>query len=163
MRRLTISVQACVETLALLVTMAWADGRLHESEKAGVLGAAGVLNLTKEMRDRLNDVLKKPLSVEEVLFDTLSARDRAFAYVAAAWMAAVDGDVDPKEQALLDKAATLLGYSAARKAELETIARDIEPSGEGGRKWAQELERLFRAIPARLEEADPDDVEVVFE
>lgn len=163
MRRLTISVQACVETIAMLVAMAWADGRLEDAEKEGVRAAAGVLNLTKEMRGRIDEVLKKPVSVEEVLFDTLSQRDRAFAYVAAAWMAGVDDDVDSKEEALLEKASTLLGYSKARKTELERIARDLEPPGEGGRKWAQEIERLFRSIPARLEQADPDDVEVVFE
>jgi uncharacterized membrane protein YebE (DUF533 family) len=163
MRRLTISCQACVETLALLVTMAWADGRLEDSERAGVLGAAGILNLSKEMRDRLNDVLQKPVPVDQILFDTLSARDRAFAYVAAAWMAGVDEAVDPKEEELLDRAAALLGYSAARKAELERVARDLEPPAEGGRKWAQEIERLFRAIPPRLEETTGEEIEVVFE
>ncbi|MGH7293848.1 MAG: DUF533 domain-containing protein [Polyangiaceae bacterium] len=163
MRRLTISCQACVETLALLVTMAWADGRLEDSEKAGVLGAAGVLNLSKEMRERLDDVLEKPVPVDEILFDTLSPRDRAFAFVAAAWMAGVDEDVDSKEEEVLDRAAAALGYSAARKAELRAIARDLEPPGEGGRKWAQEIERLFRAIPPRLEEASAEEIEVVFE
>jgi len=33
-------VQACVETLAMLVAMAWADGHLDETERAGVLAAA---------------------------------------------------------------------------------------------------------------------------
>lgn len=163
MKRLTISVHACVETLAMLIAMAWADGRLEESERAGVLGAAGVLNLTKEMRERIADLLKKPVPLDQVLFDTLSPKDRAFAYVAAAWMAGVDEDVDPKEEQLLDQAASMLGLSPARKAELESMARDIEPAKDGGRKWAAEIERLFRAIPPRLEDADADEVEVVFE
>jgi uncharacterized membrane protein YebE (DUF533 family) len=163
MKRLTISVHACVETLAMLVAMAWADGRLEDSERAGVLGAAGVLNLSKELRARLNDVLAKPMPIEQILFDTLSAKDRAFAYVAAAWMAGVDEDVDPKEEELLDRTASLLGLSAARKAELELIARDLEPPPADGRKWSAEIERLFRAIPPRLEDADPEEVEVVFE
>ena len=30
MKRLTISGHACTETLALLITIAWADGRLEE-------------------------------------------------------------------------------------------------------------------------------------
>ena len=164
MKRLTISCQACVETLAMLVAMAWADGHLDETERAGVLAAAGILNLSKELRDRVNDLLQKPVPVEEILFDTLSARERAFVYIAAAWMAGVDEEVDPKEEALLDRAASLMGFSAARKAELGAIARDLEPPAEGGRKWAGELERLFRAIPPRLEEhADLEEVEVVFE
>jgi uncharacterized tellurite resistance protein B-like protein len=163
-KRLTISVQACVETLAMLVAMAWADGKLEDTERDGVLAAAGVLNLSKELRDRVNDVLKKPVPVDQILFDTLSAKERAFVYVAAAWMAGVDEDVDPKEEELLDRAASLMGFSAGRKGELARIAGDLEPPGEDGRQWASELERLFRAIPPRLEEhVDLDEVEVVFE
>jgi uncharacterized membrane protein YebE (DUF533 family) len=163
-KRLTISCQACVETLAMLVAMAWADGRLEDTERAGVLAAAGVLNLSKELRDRVNDVLQKPVPVEQILFDTLSTKERAFVYVAAAWMAGVDEDVDPKEEAMLDRASELMGFSPARKSELQRISRDLEPPGEGGRQWAAEIERLFRAIPPRLEEqVDLDEVEVVFE
>jgi len=148
----------------MLVAMAWADGRLEESERAGVLGAASVFNLSKELRDRLNDVLAKPVPVDQILLDTLSTKERAFVYVCGAWMSAVDEDVDPKEEQLLDRAASLMGLSPARKAELERIARDLEPPPEGGRQWAKEIERLFRAIPPRLEEqADLDEVEVVFE
>jgi uncharacterized membrane protein YebE (DUF533 family) len=163
MRRLTISCQACVEALALLVTMAWADGRLEDSEKAGVRGAASVFNLSKDMRDRLEDILKKPIPVDQILFATLSVRDRAFAYVAAAWMAGVDDDIDPKEEELLDRTAAALGYSSERRAQLDRVARDIEPAKDDGRNWAQEIERLFRAIPPRLEEAPLEEVEVVFE
>ena len=148
----------------MLVTMAWADGRFEPSERAGVLAAAGVLNLSKDLRERLNDVVERPVPVDQILFDTLSVRDRAFAYVAAAWMAGVDEDIDPKEEELLDRAASILGFSPARKAELERIARDLEPAPEGGRKWAREIERLFRAIPPRLEEsAEGEEIEVVFE
>jgi uncharacterized membrane protein YebE (DUF533 family) len=164
MKRLTISCQACVETLAMLVTMAWADGRLDATERAGVLAAAGVLNLSKELRDRVSEVLQKPVPVDQILFDTLSVKERAFVYVAAAWMAGVDEEVDPKEQALMDRASSLMGFSPARKAELERIARDLEPPAEGGRKWASEIERLFRAIPPRLEATvDLEEIEVVFE
>jgi uncharacterized membrane protein YebE (DUF533 family) len=164
MKRLTISCQACVETLAMLVAMAWADGRLEERERASVLAAAGILNLSKELRDRVKDILEKPVPVEQILFDTLSAKERAFVYVAAAWMAGVDEDVHPKEEELMARASSLMGFSPARKKELEHIARDLEPPADGGRQWASEIERLFRAIPPRLEAAvELEEVEVVFE
>ena len=147
----------------MLVAMAWADGRLEESERAGVLGAADVLNLSKDLRDRLAEVVQRPVPIDQILFESLSPKDRAFAYVAAAWMAGVDEDVDPKEEELLDRAASILGFSATRKAELERIARDLEPPAAGGRQWSREIERLFRAIPPRLEASEGDEVEVVFE
>lgn len=161
MKRLTIGADACTETLALLITMAWADGRLDENEKAGVLAAAEVFNLTKELRERVDQILLKPMPVEELLVEGLSARDKAFAFVAAVWMSGVDSEVDEKEKQLLEKAAALLGLSAARKAELELIARDLEPLDRGAGSWTKEIVTLFKAIPARLE--GEGEFEVAFE
>lgn len=163
MRRLTISGYACTETLRLLIAMAWADGRLDENEKAGVRGAAEVLNLSKEFRDKLDEALATALPLDLILLDALSPRDRSFAYVAAAWMSGVDSEVDEKEKALLDKLATQLGFGQAHRAELEAIARDLPAPPTGGRSWGDEVVSLFRAIPARLEKVAPDDIEVTFE
>lgn len=161
MKRLTIGADACTETLALLITMAWADGRLDENEKAGVLAAADVFNLTKELRDRIDQILQKPMPVDELLVENLSSRDKAFAFVAAAWMSGLDSEIDEKEQQLLDKAADLLGLNAARKKELVQVARDLEPLRKGEGSWTKEIVTLFKAIPARLE--GDGDFEVAFE
>ena len=160
MKRLTISGDACTETLALLITMAWADGRLDDVEKESVLEAASVLNLTKELRDRLDQMLEKPMPVEELLVEGLSPRDRAFAFIAAVWMSGVDSEVDEKEKALLDKAAALLEIDAARRTELTQIARDLEPIQRGKGSWSKEIITLFKAIPQRLEGGE--EVEVAF-
>jgi len=162
MKRLTIGSDACVEALALLVIMAWADGRLEESEKEGIRGAASVLNLTKELRDRLDDILQKPMQVEELLVDELSERDKSFAFVAAAWLSGVDDDVDPKEKAVLDRAAAHLGIEGERRRELESVARDLEPLRDRKPSWATEVIALFRAIPVRLA-GEVGDVDVAFE
>lgn len=163
MKRLTISSDACIEALSLLITMAWADGHLDDHEKDGVRAAAGVFNLTKELRERLDSLLQKPLPVEELLVDTLSAKDKAFMYVAAAWRSGVDDDVDEKEKQLLAKSADLLGIDAGRRAELEQIARDLEPLRKGKASWANEIVTLFKAIPARLEGESSDNIDVTFE
>src|SRR5262245_55559757 len=114
MRRLTISGQACVETLGILIVVAWADGRLDDKEKAGVRGAATVLNLTKEHRARLDELLDSKGDYDKIKFDVLTnARDKEFAYVAAAWMAGADEEYDPKEEELLDKLGNKLGLDAA--------------------------------------------------
>lgn len=163
MKRLTISPDACIETLALLITMAWADGKLEDNEKEGVRAASSVLNLTKELRDRLEELMKKPLGLEELLFDGLSARDKAFAYVAAAWLSGVDDDVDPKEQDLLDKLGDLLKLTSERRKELTQIARDLEPLRKDKSSWSTELVSLFKAIPQRLEGDGSETFEVAFE
>lgn len=162
MKRLTISADACIETLALLIAMAWADGRLDDTEKAGVRAASEVFNLTKELRDRLDQILQKPMPVEELLVENLSTRDKAFAFVAAVWLSGVDADVDEKEQSLLDQSAQLFGFDDARKKELTQIARDLEPLRKGEGSWTKEIVTLFKAIPTRLEGGEGD-FEVAFE
>jgi uncharacterized membrane protein YebE (DUF533 family) len=164
-RRLTITPQACVEALAVLVAFAWADARLDDREKASVRAAAQVLNLTKEHREKLESMLDKPSTIESVKAERLSPRDRAFAYVAAVWMCGVDEDVSAKEEGMLYRLADMLEIDDARKAELEGIARAVGPHPAGGRQWGDEIVRLFKAIPARLEQptGDLEEIEVTFE
>lgn len=162
MKRLTIGVQACTETLALLVAVAWADGRLEDSEKDGVRGAAQVLNLTKDSRDRLEKMLAEPVSLDGLRLATLTAREKAFAYVAASWMAHADGKLDDAEKALLARIGDGLGLSAEKQAELGPIALSLEPLPSGARSWSQEITRLFKQIPPQLEEPG-EEFEVVFE
>jgi uncharacterized membrane protein YebE (DUF533 family) len=148
--------------LRLLIAMAWADGRLDDKEKAGVRGAADVLNLSKEFRTKLDEAMKTSLPFDQILLEGLSGRDTSFAYVAAVWMSGVDDDVDDKEKALLDRLAKEFGFGAEHRAELDAIARDLAHAGEG-RKWGDEIITLFKAIPPRLEKAQPGDIEVTFE
>ncbi len=160
MKRLTISADACTETLVLLIIMAWADGKLEDREKAGVQAAASVFNLSKELRGRLDSLMENPLPVDELLVESLSVRERAFAFVAAAWVSGVDDDIDPKEKEMLDRVADLFGFDAARKSELTTIARDLEPGRSSDVNWADEIEKLFKSIPPRLEATSDEEFEV---
>lgn len=162
MQRLTISVHACSETLGLLVRMAWADGRLDDNEKAGVRGAAQVFNLGKDSRDRIDSLLAEAPAADHIHVDRLSTRDRAFAFVAAAWMAHVDGTLDPAEEQMLAEIGSQLDLDDARQTQLIETAKSLEPLPEGKRSWSTEITRLFRAIPAELEEINGD-FEVVFE
>lgn len=161
-KRLTISPDACTETLAVLITMAWADGHLDDAEKEGVRAAASVLNLSKELRDRLEQLMVAPLPVDELLFDGISPKDRAFAFVAAAWMSRVDSSVDDKEEALLDQLAVVLGLSDDKKRELALIAEDLAPAEHEKGDWAAEIITIFKSIPHRLEAGD-EQFEVAFE
>lgn len=163
MKRLTISVPACSETLALLISMSWADGKLDDRERDGVRGAAEVLNLTKETRDRLEKLMAVRSGVEDLALGKLTDREGAFAYVAAAWLAGIDEDLAEKERAMLDQVAGTLKLGKARQEELEKVAQQLEPLPDGKRNWSDEITKLFRAIPPKLEAEPADDFEVVFE
>lgn len=164
MKRVLVSGKACAEILGLLVQMAWADGRLSAPEKEGVRGAAAVLNLTKELRDKLDGLIDSPRGFEELLLEELSPRDQALAYVAAAWLAGADRELADKERAMLEKLRLRFGFSDERGRELEQIARDLEPPSRIERHWSDELVRLFMAVPPRLlEEEIDEDVEVIIE
>ncbi len=164
MKRLTVSAQTCAEILGLLVAMAWADDKLDDAEKEGVRGAAKVLNLPKSLRDELDKLLEKPTPFDQLLLEKLGPKDRAFAFVAAAWMAGADAEVADKEKGLLDRLAGRLGFSHEQQTELTGIARDLPPK-KGERELGDELVTLFRSIPPRVYEAASaeDQLEVVFE
>lgn len=162
MPRLTIRVEACTEILAILISMAWADGKLADPEKDSIREAAGVLNLTKAHRERVDSLLASPIPLSQVLVGNLGPKDRSFAYVAAAWMSNVDQDVDEKERARLDEIRALLELDETRAHELVDLARDLAKP-KGGGSWASELVSLFKSIPVRLERSDEEEVEVAFE
>jgi len=162
MKRLTISVSACTETMGLLVAVAWADGRLDDREKEGVRGAAQVLNLGRDFRARIDQMLATPSTIDQVDLGKLTVRDRAFAFVAAAWMAHTDAELAPAEVDLLERIGAKAGFSKERQQELVGIARGLHPLPAGVASWSEQITTLFRAIPPQLEEPG-DDFEVVFE
>jgi hypothetical protein len=73
-----------------------------------------------------------------------------------------DENVDDKEKAMVDEIASTFGLADETKKELDAIAKDLSKSGKD-RKWQDEIVALFKAIPPRLEKAQPGDVEVTFE
>jgi tellurite resistance protein len=162
MKRLTVSGRACGETLALLIVIAWADGKLEPAEKEGIMGAVQVFNLPRETRDRIDALVEAKGSVADLKIGELSARERAFAYVAASWMAGIDDYVHTKEKDVLEQVAATLNFTPEQKAELATIATKLDRLPEGKQNWAEHITALFRAIPAQLEEPG-EDFEVVFE
>jgi uncharacterized membrane protein YebE (DUF533 family) len=148
--------------MGLLIQMAWADGRLDDREKDGVRGAAQVLNLPATFRSRLEEQLSKPGSLDSLDVANLTTRERAFAFVSAAWMAHVDETLDPKEEDLLSRIGAKLQFTPEQQAGYSKIARSLQPLPGGVASWAEQITRLFKAIPAELEEPG-EAFEVVFE
>lgn len=162
MRRLTIQVSACMEAMGVLIQMAWADGRLDDREKEGVRGAAQVLNLPADFRARLEQQLAAPGSLDDLNLGKLTTRERAFAFVAAAWMAHVDEVLDPKEQELLSRLGDKLEFTTEQQQTYSNIATGLRPLPSGVASWSDQITRLFKTIPAELEEPGGA-FEVIFE
>lgn len=161
MKRLTLGATTCAETLTLLISIAWADGKLADEEKEGVRAAAGVLNLTKERRAQLEESLEEPPSIDEAALGKLSARDQGFAYVAATWMARIDGTVADSERDLLGEIAAAMDIDDDHREKLEALAAELEPR-EQGASWASEIAPLFKAILPKVADVT-EEVEIAFE
>ncbi|MBW2454751.1 MAG: TerB family tellurite resistance protein [Deltaproteobacteria bacterium] len=149
MRRLTIGVAACTEVMGLLVTMAWADGELQDEEIAGIRSAADTLNLSQELRDRLEGYIEEAPLPSDLSLDTLSKRDAEFAYVAAAWLARVDDSVEEEEWDLLAEIGEVFkmaSWSCSRRSRTPSrTKRSSSPSSE--LTWARGPIRWDRARP----------------
>ncbi|MFO0552759.1 MAG: DUF533 domain-containing protein [Polyangiaceae bacterium] len=163
MKRLTISTRACTEILALLIHIAWADGKLEARERAGIRAATKVFNLEKDQRERLEKALESPLPLDQIMIETLGPHARSFAYVVAAWLTGIDDEVDPREQDDLANIAARLEIDRERSTELLQLARDLAHLKKSEEGWAAELVTLFKSIPHRLDASDESEVEVAFE
>jgi uncharacterized membrane protein YebE (DUF533 family) len=160
MKRLTLRQEACIETLAVLILVAHGDGKLEEAEKGGLRAAASVFNLTKEMRERVEVMLKEPLPLDQVMVEHLKPKEKYFMFVAAAWMAGLDSDVADGEVSLLNALAQRLELDKTQTATLRGIAAELDPVLRKTHNWTDELVMLFRAIPPSV---DGEKAEVVFE
>jgi uncharacterized membrane protein YebE (DUF533 family) len=148
-RRLTISVRACTETLALLVAMAWADGNLDDDEREGIRDAAKTLNLPKELRDRLERYMEEAPPLDELELGAMSKREQEFAFVASAWLANLSEGIVDEEQELLDEIAAEVELDEARQDELTSLATELDPPA-AGESWAKAIQQLFSAIAAKV-------------
>jgi hypothetical protein len=141
--------------------LGWADGKLQEAEKKGIRDAEKALNLPKELRDRIDSFMEKPVPLVDLKLDPLSSREREFAYVACVWMARVADGIDAKERSLLRDIGEALRITDGRQTELLKLAAQLRvpPKDEG---WTKSIEQLFRAIPATVEKTNGE-CEVDFE
>lgn len=163
MRRLTISVRACTETLALLVAMAWADGKLDDEEREGIRDAAKTLNLPKDLRDRLERYMKETPPLDELKLSTMGRREREFAFVASAWLANLSEGIVEEEQGLLNEIGAEVDIDESRQQELTRLALELDPPAKG-ESWSKGVRTLFQAIANKVEpSADGEQAEVVFE
>ena len=74
----------------------------------------------------------------------------------------VDEVLDPKEQDLLSRLGDKLEFTAEQQQTYSNIATGLRPLPSGVASWSDQITRLFKTIPAELEEPGGA-FEVVFE
>lgn len=125
------------------------------AEKDGILGATKVFNLTKETREKIESLVEQKTTMADLSFGDLTAREKAFAFVAASWLAGVDEDVDPKEAEALEELARRLGLTVGQVAELATLSEKLEPLPEGKRSWSGARRRDSQGRSPRASRTSP--------
>ena len=115
MKRLTIRVEACTEILAILVAMAWADGKLEEGERE---------LFHSFLRDQSIDDLLERAPLAKADLEEVSESVRQVMWLLAAAMAVSDEDFAPAEEAKLAFFAEGFGMKA------EDVARGLELAKE---------------------------------
>lgn len=134
-----------------MLQMTWADGILAEEEKLvmEIVAEALQLGLTKDQVDEILNQGSQPLTNVE----QLNHRDRELVYLCAAWLSAVDDDIDESEVALLERMSSQLHISPKRAEILRQRVTDIRtekheyvPLWEASPWWEEFEELLVRAI-----------------
>lgn len=93
--------------LIALATIAWADGKLADEERAGLLRAAADAGFSDDEIAEVEEAIKEPRSLDDLHLHRLSAIDRTFLYGTGLWLARLDG-VDASEREALKKLADKL-------------------------------------------------------
>lgn len=108
-----------------LVAVAWADGRMEDSESSVVEGLLCGFDASPEEERELLEYARTRRTLEhDVPLAELGEEDRELLLTNAALVTLADGSRTAEESHVLAKLATLLGFDATRAAELLRAAED---------------------------------------
>ena len=120
---------ARLDVFLALLAIGWIDRRLDERERALILRAALLEGLGPADLDRLAEAAHWPLSFED-LVPALQGLESRYVYTLASYVAFVDGDLDPTEDAALEAVAQVLGLGESERRLLDDLAQHRAASGE---------------------------------
>jgi uncharacterized membrane protein YebE (DUF533 family) len=141
------------EVFLALAAIGWADGDLDEEEADAIVRTAIEEGLDLEEIAEIELATQEPVGLESLDLSGLSKPDRLFVYAVASWMTRLDGKVDEREIAALDKLGAFLKVPARPREHADAIAREIAELPEGDRPARYDLPRLRKTIQERLEHA----------
>lgn len=125
-----------------LATIAWANGDLAASERAGILSAARNAGYKEEELAYLSKLIETRVELSSLSLHRLSALDRVFVYGTAEWVARLDGDVLPSEAEALQKLGDFLKVSEQVRTRARTFVLELAKLPEGNRPDKYDLPKL---------------------
>lgn len=122
-----------------LAAIAWADGHVADEESAALLAAARSSGIDGADLEPIREALMNRTALDRLSKLSLSSDEREFVYAVAAWIARVDGVVEPEESAALARLAGFLTLSDEQtsRAALAIGALGIEETRDHARDFAQ--------------------------
>lgn len=133
-----------------LATVAWADGVLSAEERQGILQAAGGAGYSAEECAELDAAIQQPRDIESLNLGRLSAVDRVFVYATAAWLARIDGVMDPGEVAALQRLGDKLMLSARVRGAADATAEEVAAQPAGNRPGKYDFVAFRALVEQRL-------------
>lgn len=109
-----------------LAAIGWSDGELDAKEGDAIVRLAVDEGLELDEIGELEEATSTPVELESVNWHRMTKTDRLFVYAVAAYLTRVDGKLDPRESAALDRLGGLLAIPEAPRAQAATIALEIE-------------------------------------
>jgi uncharacterized membrane protein YebE (DUF533 family) len=135
-----------------LAAIGWADGKLDPDEADAIVRTALEEGLEIEEITEIERATKEPVDLSSLDLSGMTKADRLFVYAVASWMTRLDGVVDDREVAALDRLGDLLKIPPRPREHADAIAREIAEA-DGDRPVRFDLPGLRKTIGERLDEA----------
>lgn len=136
-----------------LAAIGWADGHLDAEEADAIVRTALEEGLEIEEIEEIERATKQPIDIGDIDISGLGKADRLFVYAVASWMTRLDGVVDEREVAALQKLGDRLKIPERPREHAGVIAREIAELPEGDRPDRYDLPMLRNTLCERLAEA----------
>ena len=91
--------------------VAWADGKLVESERMTMKAIIAAAKITDQERTIATTYLDEPVKLADLNLDRIPSSERLHIYSVACGVSAMDQDIAKAERVFLERLATALGIS----------------------------------------------------
>ena len=138
------------EVFILLAAVARADGKLDDEEIDAIARAALDEGLELAEIEAIEKAIRDGVAIDEVDIQSLSPRDRLYAYAVASWVSLVDGERTEREDAALFSLAFVLRLTPRGRQEADSIVRDLFDKPDGDKLARFDLKGLRTELQRRL-------------